>query len=408
MVDWDRVEELHRKGQSWEQIAADPKVGFHPDQSVSQAGSALRRLYYRRKSRAQRQPQEGPKPKHIDASGERRWSLARIGYLLTPILAIWFVLAYLYPSPLGLILPAIPWIAFGLAVVVFLLAFGLLRATRRWTKVYRTTLVIGIILGLVFVGLVSLTAVLNGCPILPSAASLRSEPGGWRATPSSVAPWQSNGQPVVFSYGATWCPYCSASSWPLWKALTEFSTNFAGGINGMPGTEFMYSNPSDVYPNTPEVVFSNMQVSSPVIATQLLDYYWTPSSGTAGAVTGTSNCVQQAYVVAYSGGGVPFFVLNGQYIASSLINPGTLTGWAGSGVQTVAQQVLSESGSAWNSTSINSQTAWICAFLLKSAGYPSVSAFLSAYPALHNPASPKYQWTTSLVSQVGTDMGLIT
>jgi hypothetical protein len=34
MVDWDRVEQLRSKGWDWERIAADPKVGFHPEASV--------------------------------------------------------------------------------------------------------------------------------------------------------------------------------------------------------------------------------------------------------------------------------------------------------------------------------------------------------------------------------------
>ncbi|MCW6167418.1 MAG: hypothetical protein LVQ64_03110, partial [Thermoplasmatales archaeon] len=111
MVDWDRVEQLHEKGLSWEDIAADPKVGFKPDQSVTQAGPALRRLYYRRKSREERQgPSEAPSPrKALDT--DKKWNLTRIGYLLVPLVAIWFLFAYLIPSPVGLLLTAIPYIA---------------------------------------------------------------------------------------------------------------------------------------------------------------------------------------------------------------------------------------------------------------------------------------------------------
>ncbi|MGI0068154.1 MAG: hypothetical protein ACREB9_07070, partial [Thermoplasmata archaeon] len=94
MVDWDRVEQLHEKGLSWEDIAADPKVGFKPDQSVSQAGPALRRLYYRRKSREERQgPAETSSPRRKNLDSEKKWNLARIGYLLVPLVAIWFLFA---------------------------------------------------------------------------------------------------------------------------------------------------------------------------------------------------------------------------------------------------------------------------------------------------------------------------
>ena len=51
MVDWDRVEELRSKGKDWDEIADDPKVGFHPDSSVHEAGRALRGLYHRQRLR---------------------------------------------------------------------------------------------------------------------------------------------------------------------------------------------------------------------------------------------------------------------------------------------------------------------------------------------------------------------
>lgn len=148
MVDWDRIEELKQKGWDWNRIAADPKVAFHPDASVRQAGPALRRLYYRRQSRTDR---EGPDttPKRTDAQAERRWPLARIGFLLTPILGLWFLIAYLAPSPVGLVVAAIPWLALGLAISAIILAVGLLRASRRWTKAFRTALIFGVIGGLV-------------------------------------------------------------------------------------------------------------------------------------------------------------------------------------------------------------------------------------------------------------------
>ena len=409
MVDWDRVEEDRSKGWDWDKIAGDPKVGFHPDTSVREPGRALRALYHRQRSRQRRQGEE-PKAavsRKTEETHEQRWTLARAGYLLTPLIGIWFLFAFFIPSPVGLIVSAIPYLALALVVAAFLLFFGLWRTDReRWSKTFRNTLVVGVVLGLVISGVIALGGILFfGCPYLPSASSGTAEPGGgW--TSYSASAWQQGGQPVMYFYGATWCPYCSASSWALWKAMTEFQSGFDGSTSGIPGTSFYYSNPGDVYPSTPEVVLGSASVSSPAMAFQVSEYYWTLTNGaTAGTFPGTSNCVQQAYVTAYSGGSIPFVVINGQYVHSgaSLIDPSLLSSYAGSGAGTVASGVLTESGTPWSI--VQSQAGWICAFIIKSDGYSSVSAFLSANPGLKNPGS--YQWTSGMTSLVNGDLSSI-
>jgi hypothetical protein len=126
------------------------------------------------------------------------------------------------------------------------------------------------------------------------------------------------------------------------------------------------------------------------------------TSGVDGQFPGTSNCVQQAYVSSYSGGSIPFAVVNGQYVhgGSTLINPSQLSSWAQSGAQTVAQAVLQESsGAPWSV--VEPQAAWVCAFIVKSNGYNTVASFLAAYPGL----TGTYQWTPSMTSLVNTDLG---
>ncbi|HXQ48873.1 MAG TPA: hypothetical protein VN842_03745, partial [Thermoplasmata archaeon] len=165
MVDWDRVEQLRSKGWEWDEIADDPKVGFTADSGAGDPGRALRVLYHRRRSKSpprDSSPKKGRKD--VDAF-ESKWTLLRVGYLLVPVLAVWFAVAFLAPSPVGLILPAIPYLALGLAVVAFVLIYALLRAERRWTKVYRNTVIGGVVLGLVFTGVVGLSgSLLFGCP----------------------------------------------------------------------------------------------------------------------------------------------------------------------------------------------------------------------------------------------------
>jgi hypothetical protein len=409
MVDWDRVEELRSKGWDWDRIAEDPKVSFHPDAAVTEPGRALRSLYHRQRSRQNRKPAAEPRStKKEKELKERQWTLARLGYLLTPTIGLWFVFAEVAPSPVGILLPGIPWLALGTVVAAFILVFGLWRSSGpRWSKMFRSTLINGIVLGLVVSGIIGITGfALFGCPYLPPTLGSQPAPGWGYA---GVSPWHDNGLPVFYFYGATWCPYCSASSWAMWKALTEFQTPFSGGTGGVPGTSFYYSNPNDVSPSTPEVVLGNAQVSSPAVSFQVSEYMWTLSSGTAGTFPGTSNCIQQAYVTAYSGSSIPFVVINGQYVhgGSSLVAPGDLSTWAGGangGFNAVANAVLTENttaGSPWPNT-IEPQAAWICAYIIKADGYSSVASFLANYGVLSNPG--KYQWTTGMTSAVDTDL----
>jgi hypothetical protein len=404
MVDWDRVEQLRSKGWDWDRIAADEKVGFHPESSVRDAGRALRSLYHRQRSRGGRStaaPTARPTKQDVDRR-ERAWNLPRIGMFATPVMAIYALLAYVAPSPVGILIPAFPWLFLGLAVAAFVLLFGLLRSEKKWTKVWRSTLISGVVVGLVLAGVLGLAGyVIFGCPYLPPSSALGNLQEGWAH--ASVGPWQESGKPVFYFYGATWCPFCSASSWAMWKALTEFQSGFNGQTTGIPGTSFMYSNPADVDPSTPEVVIGSLSVSSPALALQVSEYFWTTTSGVAGTFPSTSNCVQQAYVSAYSTG-LPFVVLNGQYVhAGTLIEPTVMSSWAAGangGYTTVANGVLTESGAPWSD--VSSQAGWITAFLLKSGGYSTVAAFLAANPGLNNPS--KYQWTTGMTGIVNADL----
>ena len=389
MVDWDRVQELREKGWDWERIADDAKVGFHPDASVRDPGRALRALYHRQRSRTQRQRGgvDAPPAKQATEVLERRWTLARFGYLLTPIFAIWFTVAFLVPSPVGLVVAAIPYLALGLVVVAFALLFGLWRSKGpRWTKVFRSTAVLGIVLGLVLSAIIAIGGILFfGCPVLPPASAATQQPGaGW--TSVSVSSWQDGGKVVVYFYGATWCPYCSASSWAIWKALTEF-----GSVSG---TVTDYSSSTDVYPSTPEIVLAGTSVSSAHLAFQVSE----DTSGVESTFPATANCVQQAYVSAYSGGSIPFLAINGQYLhgGSSLINPPTLSTWAGGangGAGEVQKEVSGETGPAWSA--VQDQAWWTMAFIAKASGVP-VSQLASTY-----------HWSSATQSAVTSDVAAI-
>jgi thiol-disulfide isomerase/thioredoxin len=305
-----------------------------------------------------------------------------VGYLLTPIFGLWFALAYVAPSPVGILVPAIPWLAIGLAVAAFILLFGLLRNPgNRWSRGLRTTVITGIVLGLFVSTVVGVTGYLAfGCPYLPPASSLAGLPGpGW--TKANVGAWHDGGKPVVYFYGATWCPFCSAGSWAIYKALTEFGT--------VSGTSLGFSSLSDTDAGTPEVNLANANVASTTITFLVSE----DTSGVDGTFPGTSNCVEQAYVTAYSGNSIPFLAINGQYIhgGTQILDPTSLSAYTysatgGTGAATVLSQVQGESGTAWNA--VSTQAWWIMAFVAKASG-SSVATLAS-----------EYHWSTTTTSEV--------
>lgn len=73
----------------------------------------------------------------------------------------------------------------------------------------------------------------------------------------------SSGKPVVFYYGAEFCPYCAAERWPLIIALTRF-----GSFTGL---QTSTSSSSDVYPNTPTFTFRSATYSSTYIEFQAVE-----------------------------------------------------------------------------------------------------------------------------------------
>lgn len=389
MVDWDRVRELRAAGSDWDEIAADPKVGYRPDASVTEPGPALRALYHRERARQARQgPVPAPKKR---SAGERAasWSVIRAFYLIVPVVAIWFLLAFAAPSPVGLLVPAVPWLGLALAIVVVVLVYLLWRTPeRRWSAIFRSTVIGGVVLGLIFAGMVGLVgALVFGCPYLPPPSAVGPAPAtGWHG-PSGLPAWSEGGKPVLYYFGATWCPYCSASSWAIWKALISFGT--------LSGASLGYSSSSDVYPTTPEVNLANASLGSSSISMQVSEY----AGGVDGVAPSTSNCYQLAYVTAYSGGSIPFLVVGGKYVhgGSTLISPTTLTNftkqnYGPSGNIIVKNSVFNETGVPWSA--VQYQAWWIMAFLAKCSGL--TVAQLSTMGSQH--------WSTATQNAVAADL----
>ncbi|MCI4352011.1 MAG: DUF929 domain-containing protein [Thermoplasmata archaeon] len=365
MVDWERVEELRTKGWDWDRIADDSSVGYQAPRGVTDTGRALRSLYVRRARTASRE-EKTEKPKSSQRTDQKsRWTLARVGMLSTPLLAIWFLIAYSLPSPVGIFISAIPTLGLALAVAAFVLAFGLLRSEKKWSGPLRGALASGIILGLVVSAVVGIGGILAGFPTLTPITSAAPDNFHLAKNPVWTDTLTSSGKPVLFFFGSAACPYCSASSWAVVVALERFGS--------LTGTFFDTSSPSDVYPYTPETVLASAVLTSSYISFQVSETTYT------GAVTlpGFGNEYQNAYYVAYdSTGSIPYIVIGGQYFAiGTLFSPMILAQLSPAQVQS---QIAGQSGAAW-STAISPQADWLTAFLLKVDGGQPAS-ILTQYP----------------------------
>ncbi len=373
MVDWESVERLRSKGWDWDRIASDESVEFHAEADSGEPGRQLRALYYQRRSKASRRggAEGGKAAKSGKLDSRAKWTLARAGWIAVPAVGVWALLAYIYPSPVGVYLPAYPVLLILLLVAVFVLAFALLRTAERWNTIYRNAVVMGCVVGLAVAGVFAVVAISGGCPTLTPAGNTLPTNGAigtWTEYGGNPT-WTSGGHPVFFFYGSIGCPYCSASSWAFYWALERFGT--------VQGLELGHSNPGDVYPSTPELSFVNAQLTSNFVAIHILE----SDVDTNTVPPAPSSCIDQAYISAYDGGtnGIPFAVVGGQYVhTGSVVDPSQLQPLNLQPSQ-VLGQVINQTGQAWDLISPNAYM--LTAILLKADGGQPAS-ILSQYQSV--------------------------
>ena len=106
-----------------------------------------------------------------------------------------------------------------------------------------------------------------------------------------------NGKPLIFYFGAEFCPYCAAERWPLIVALSRFGT-----FTGLSTTT---SSSSDAYPNTPTFTFRAASYTSDYVSFQAVEasdpewfcigVQWHPEADSASALdTQLFECFVQA------------------------------------------------------------------------------------------------------------------
>lgn len=338
MIDWERVERLRAKGDSWDDIAADEKVGFTPPPGSGSPGLALKSLYFQRRSRRKRvgagAESSGAAPVDTAKKTKRKRLrlLAFVGILVAIAGAIPFLLSYVTSlvGALGVVLYLGVVALVGVGLLGVSVVIGGTRALSRW----KGGLIGGVVAGVVLTAAIVSVSIAAGCPNLATTTTGEPGPSGDTSWGKAANPvWTQNGEPVVFFLGSIACPYCSASSWAIYGAIQNFSTSHGGFESG---ADWGVSNPGDVYPDTPEIRLNSYSASGPYIA-----YAGYEGSDPTAITVPSPGCPYSDYVSTYdSAGSIPFFVIGGIFVHTATIVSPTI--YEQSSGTLTPQQVYSE------------------------------------------------------------------
>jgi len=158
----------------------------------------------------------------------------------------------------------------------------------------------------------------------------------------------SDGKPLVFYFGAEYCPYCAAERWPLIIALSRFGT-----FTGLSTTT---SSSTDVYPNTPTFTFHGATYTSSYITFQAVE-----STDRNGNALQNPSSAQQALVTKYDKADtIPFLDLGNKVVLlTPSYMPDLLAGKTWSDIATALTNPQSSESQAILG-SANQLTAAIC------------------------------------------------
>jgi thiol-disulfide isomerase/thioredoxin len=136
------------------------------------------------------------------------------------------------------------------------------------------------------------------------ALSGKSTPGVWKPIQNATTAKVADGKPLVFYFGAEYCPYCAAERWSLTNAVSRF-----GQWNNL---RKMASTTSDVFPDTQTMTYYRATYSSPYITLQTVE-----DQDRNHQSLQQPNATQQAIISKYdSSESFPFIYVAGQGSAS--------------------------------------------------------------------------------------------
>ncbi len=276
-----------------------------------------------------------PAPKR--AAREWRDDFVRLGLIVTVAGVVWVALAFVFPTPVGVMVPVVPGLLVFLLFGVVLLAIGWVMGSGTVQRSGKRLAVVGLVIGLVLAGSSALLATQQGVPIL-DARPLALGQSGWLKGANPV--WRINNLPVVFYYGSAGCPYCAASSWALMLALQAFGS--------MSGQTYTTSSPTDNPASIPEVELAHITYTSGFVSLDIL-------AGDNNQVISapSPNPVQNAYLLTYDNNGgsysFPFYAVGGIYVhTGAIVLPSTyVTGTGTLSPTDVQNAIASQSGTVY-------------------------------------------------------------
>jgi hypothetical protein len=199
-----------------------------------------------------------------------------------------------------------------------------------------------------------------------------------------------NGKPLIFYYGAEYCPFCAAQRWPMVVALSRFGT--------FTGLKVTHSAADDSFPNTPTLSFHGATYTSDYLVFQGVETTTNVRQGNGYGPLDQPTADQQALVAKYdappyvdgdAAGTIPFMDFANKALQSaSSYGPSTLAGMT-------PQQVADALSDPTNNVaqeidgSANAITALLCQITGNQPGNVCSSAAVKAYAGKFNGVASK-------------------
>ncbi len=176
----------------------------------------------------------------------------------------------------------------------------------------------------------------------------------------------SSGKPVVFYYGAEYCPYCAAQRWSMVVALSRFGT-----FTALPE---MASTSTDVDPNTPTFTFLGSKYTSSYI-----DFSPLEAEDRSGNTLQSPNASEQTIIQEYSVTGFPFIDFADQFTVSSPMYDASIL--QGLSQKQVASQ-LSDSNSNITKNIVGAANYMTAAICIATDNMPASACSANPIPAI--------------------------
>ena len=201
----------------------------------------------------------------------------------------------------------------------------------------------------------------------------KGSPGALPKATSGVAVLKNGDKPVVFYFGADYCPFCAAERWPLIVALSRFGT--------FSNLSEIKSSSTDIHPNTPTFSFHGSTYTSPYLDLQAKEV-----QSDVGVPLDTLTADQQKIVQQYDppapgsqGNPFPFVSFGNQALVSGAsYDPGLLAGMTQAQVASALSDPSSPIAKAILGTA-NAFTAQLCKLTGGQPGNVCTSSGVTAY-----------------------------